>query len=93
MSERRQARMPQNDWHDFFMRECRKPYFAKLNAAVGREYKTYTVYPPIDSVFRAFELTPYDAVKVVILGQDPYHEPGQAMGMSFSVPEGCEIPP
>ena len=85
--------MPANDWHDFFLKECRKPYFNVLNKAVGREYRSGVVYPPQEFVFRAFELTPYEKTKVVILGQDPYHEPGQAMGMSFSVPVDCRIPP
>ncbi len=87
------AQMPSNDWKPFFKEECRKEYFKNLNIAIGSEYAKYTVYPPIDKVFNAFEQTPYGNVKVVIIGQDPYHEPGQAMGMCFSVPEGIEIPP
>ena len=60
---------------------------------MGREYRTATVYPPADDIFNAFHLTPLPEVKVVILGQDPYHEPGQAHGLSFSVMPGVEIPP
>ena len=87
------ANMPVNDWKPFFKEECKKEYFKRLNLAIGSEYANYTVYPPIDRVFTAFEQTPYSNVKVVVIGQDPYHEPGQAMGMSFSVPEGIELPP
>lgn len=85
--------MPANDWRPFFKKECSKDYFRKLNLDIGREYDSYTVYPPINLVFNAFEKTPYFDVKVVIIGQDPYHEPGQAMGMCFSVPEGIAVPP
>ena len=60
---------------------------------MGREYRTAAVYPPADDIFNAFHLTPLPDVKVVILGQDPYHEPGQAHGLSFSVMPGVEIPP
>ncbi len=91
MSEK--ANMPSNDWKPFFKEECKKDYFKKLNVAIGNEYRNYTVYPPIGDIFCAFEQTPYEKVKVVIIGQDPYHEPGQAMGMSFSVPGGIAIPP
>lgn len=93
MNEKKQAVMPHNDWRDFFNRECRKPYFARLNKELGAEYATRQIYPPQDKVFTAFELTPYANVKAVILGQDPYHEPGQAMGMAFSVPKGVPLPP
>lgn len=87
------AKMPSNDWKDFFREECRKPYFLELNRQVGAQYRSAVVYPPIELVFNAFEHTPYESVKVVIIGQDPYHEPRQAMGMCFSVPEGVELPP
>ncbi len=87
------AKMPQNDWRPFFKEECVKPYFKELNRKIGQEYANHTVYPPVDKVFNAFEQTPYGEVKAVILGQDPYHEPGQAMGMCFSVPEGVDLPP
>lgn len=91
MSEK--AKIPANDWAPFFKEECHKPYFSQLNKMIGDEYARYTVYPPIDKVFNAFTQTPYSKVKAVILGQDPYHEPGQAMGMCFSVPDGVELPP
>lgn len=67
--------------------------YIKLTAAVERERELYTVYPPREQVFEAYRLTPPNEVKVVIVGQDPYHEPGQAMGLAFSVPDGCRIPP
>lgn len=89
----KKANMPANDWKPFFKEECHKDYFKQLNIAIGNEYARYTVYPPIDEIFHAFEQTPYEEVKAVIIGQDPYHEPGQAMGMCFSVPEGTAIPP
>ena len=73
--------------------EFHKEYYKKLYGFVKQEYATRVIYPPSDKLFTALHLTPLDRVRVVILGQDPYHEPGQAMGMSFSVPEGIEIPP
>jgi uracil-DNA glycosylase len=81
------------DWEKALQGEFRKPYYRKLFETVGREYRTTTVYPPADDIFNAFHLTPLPDVKVVILGQDPYHEPGQAHGLSFSVMPGVEIPP
>ena len=81
------------DWEKALQGEFRKPYYRKLFETVGREYRTATVYPPADDIFNAFHLTPLPDVKVVILGQDPYHEPGQAHGLSFSVMPGVEIPP
>ncbi|MCI2132440.1 MAG: uracil-DNA glycosylase [Eubacterium sp.] len=81
------------DWEKALQGEFRKPYYRKLFETVGREYRTATVYPPADDIFNAFHLTPLPEVKVVILGQDPYHEPGQAHGLSFSVMPGVEIPP
>ena len=87
------AKMPDNDWKSFFQVECRKSYFSSLNKSLGQEYSLHQIYPPVSSVFAAFELTSYSDTKVVILGQDPYHEPGQAMGMAFSVPIDCQIPP
>lgn len=80
-------------WADALAGEFRKDYYRNLYKFVKEEYASHTVYPPSDMLFTALHLTPLDKVKVVILGQDPYHEPGQAMGMSFSVPEGVEIPP
>lgn len=73
--------------------EIKKPYFGELCAKVDAAYENGTVYPPKENLFRAFELTPPEAVRCVILGQDPYHEPGQAMGLAFSVPDGTQLPP
>lgn len=81
------------EWEKALQGEFRKPYYRKLFETVGREYRTVAVYPPADDIFNAFHLTPLPDVKVVILGQDPYHEPGQAHGLSFSVMPGVEIPP
>ena len=81
------------EWEKALQGEFRKPYYRKLFETVGREYRTAAVYPPTDDIFNAFHLTPLPDVKVVILGQDPYHEPGQAHGLSFSVMPGVEIPP
>ena len=82
-----------NDWLVPLRPEFGKPYYKKLYETIRAEYGTRTVYPPADEIFRAFELTPLSEVKVVILGQDPYHEPGQAQGLCFSVSAGTEIPP
>lgn len=82
-----------NDWADALKSEYSKDYYKKLFDFVGREYATTTVYPPGDDIFNAFHLTPLKDVKVVIIGQDPYHEPGQAHGLSFSVRPGIDIPP
>lgn len=81
-------------WADALETEFDKPYFADL-ARYLHEQKAAgkTIYPPGRLIFRAFELTPLPSVKVVILGQDPYHGPGQAMGLSFSVPQGIKAPP
>ena len=73
--------------------EFTKPYFAQLTESVRNEYRNGLCFPPGKLVFNAFNLCPFDKVKVVILGQDPYHEQGQAMGLSFSVPEGIMLPP
>jgi uracil-DNA glycosylase len=80
-------------WKEVLKAEFDKPYFTELTAFVKEEYKTATVYPHPKNLFRAFELTPFDKVKVVILGQDPYHGAGQAHGLSFSVVEGVRNPP
>ena len=81
------------EWEKALQGEFRKPYYRKLFETVGRDYRTAAVYPPAEDIFNAFHLTPLPDVKVVILGQDPYHEPGQAHGLSFSVMPGVEIPP
>ena len=81
-------------WDDLIRAESAKPYFAeKLAPFIEKEYETGTVYPEKKNIFRALELTALPDVKAVILGQDPYHEPGQAHGLAFSVPDGIAIPP
>jgi len=80
-------------WEEALSPEFKKPYYRKLYETIRKEYSSGTVYPPSQEIFTAFHLTPLDKVKVVILGQDPYHEPGQAHGLSFSVKRGIEIPP
>ncbi len=82
-----------NDWAEALKPEYSKDYYRKLFSFIGREYASSTVYPPGDDIFNAFHLTPLQDVKVVIIGQDPYHEPGQAHGLSFSVKPGVDIPP
>ena len=81
-------------WSAFLAREREKDYYLRsLTPFLEREYAEQTVYPAREKIFRALELTPLEAVKVCILGQDPYHEPGQAQGLAFSVPEGVALPP
>ena len=82
-----------NDWLKPLRAEFSKPYYRRLYETVRREYTQGVVYPPADDIFNAFALTPLSEVKVLILGQDPYHEPGQAHGLSFSVKPGIDIPP
>ncbi|MEK4523289.1 uracil-DNA glycosylase [Psychrobacillus sp. FSL W7-1457] len=81
------------NWKEILGVEWDKPYFKELQSFLDKEYAEHTIYPPREEVGSAFRLTPYDAVKVVILGQDPYHGPGQAHGLSFSVKPGVKIPP
>ena len=84
----------EQSWKDALAPEFEKPYFADLVRFLHQEKDAgQTIYPPGSQIFRAFELTPLPQVKVVILGQDPYHGPGQAMGLSFSVPDGVPAPP
>ena len=83
----------EESWNQHLGAEFDKPYFVNLTKAVREEYRRGACYPPGKLVFNAFNLCPFDEVKVVIIGQDPYHEPGQAMGLSFSVPEGVPMPP
>ena len=84
----------EQSWKKALSEEFEKPYFRELVAELHRETQAgITIYPPGGSIFKAFDLCPLDKVKVVILGQDPYHNPGQAMGLSFSVPEGIAAPP
>ena len=80
-------------WKAHLEAEFEKPYFTALTSAVRAEYATCTCYPPGKWIFNAFNLCPFDQVKVVIIGQDPYHEPGQAHGLSFSVQDGVQYPP
>lgn len=82
-----------NSWREHIGAEFEKPYFSALTDFVRHEYTTTTCYPPGSLIFNAFNLCPFDRVKVVIIGQDPYHKPGQAQGLSFSVPEGVPFPP
>ena len=82
-----------NDWAAALQPEYKKDYYKKLFDFIGNEYSTNTIYPPGDDIFNAFHLTPLKDVKVVIIGQDPYHEPGQAHGLSFSVKPGIDTPP
>ncbi len=80
-------------WKSYMQEEFDKPYFQQLTDRIRQEYQTYACYPPGKFIFNAFNLCPFHAVKVVILGQDPYHEPGQAHGLSFSVQDGTAFPP
>ena len=80
-------------WKEFFEEVKGKDYSESLHSFLDEEYKSHICYPPRHLMFNAFNQTPLQNVKVVIVGQDPYHEPGQAMGMSFSVPDGIEVPP
>ena len=82
-----------NDWTSAQTVEAAKPYYADLYNFISKEYKETTCYPPYDQILSAFALTPLDKVKCVILGQDPYHNKGEAMGLAFSVPDGITIPP
>ena len=84
----------ESSWKDALAPEFEKPYFASLVRFLHAEKAAgKVIYPPGSLIFRAFDLTPVDQVKVVILGQDPYHNPGEAMGLSFSVPDGVRTPP
>lgn len=82
-----------NDWLEPLSPEFKKPYYAKLYKKIKEEYSTRRIYPPADDIFNAFALTPLCEVKVVILGQDPYHGEGQAHGLCFSVKPEVETPP
>ena len=85
--------MIDNDWLEPLSAEFKKPYYAGLYKFVNEEYNRYTIYPPKQDVFAAYSRTPLAKVKVLILGQDPYHEPNQAHGLCFSVNPGIDIPP
>ena len=83
----------EESWKAHLQEEFNKPYFERLAEFVRQEYAEKTVYPPAKLIFNAFNRCPFDEVKVVIVGQDPYHEPGQAHGLCFSVTEGVPLPP
>ncbi len=82
-----------NNWKEFFIEEKKKAYYIALHNKVMEEYKTKIVYPPYNLILNAFKLTPFNQVKVIIMGQDPYHNPNQAMGLAFSVPKNVALPP
>ncbi|BBA28313.1 uracil-DNA glycosylase [Prevotella melaninogenica] len=83
----------EESWREKLKDEMDEPYYRNLVEKVREEYENKTCYPPEDKIFNALNLCPFDKVKVVIMGQDPYFNPGQAMGLSFSVPEGVQLPP
>ncbi|MDO4870425.1 MAG: uracil-DNA glycosylase [Bacillota bacterium] len=82
-----------NSWDDVLAEEFNKEYYIKLRDFLKEEYAAHTVYPDMYDIFNALKYTPYDKVKAVIIGQDPYHEPGQAHGLCFSVKKGVKVPP
>ena len=81
------------NWIEFFEEISRKDYYKSLMSFLDEEYSTKTIFPERKNLFKAFELTPVEKLKVIIIGQDPYHEPGQAQGLSFSVPSNIKVPP
>lgn len=81
------------EWLNALQGEFKKPYYRSLFQTINEEYKTKLIFPPADDIFNAFHFTPLNEVKVVILGQDPYHGQGQAHGLCFSVKKGVDIPP
>lgn len=82
-----------NDWTELLKDEFKKEYYLNLREFLKEEYDTQTIYPPKEDIFNALKFTSYESVKVVILGQDPYHGKGQSHGLSFSVKKGVRIPP
>ena len=82
-----------NDWDEILSKEFKKEYYLKIREFLKVEYKTRVIYPPMFDIFNALKFTSYQNTRVVILGQDPYHEEGQAHGLSFSVKRGVKIPP
>ncbi|MBE6022941.1 MAG: uracil-DNA glycosylase [Cellulosilyticum sp.] len=82
-----------NSWDQLLEEEFKKPYYEALRSFLKEEYQTQTIYPNMHDIFNALKTTPYEEVKVVILGQDPYHGEGQAHGMAFSVKPGVKTPP
>ena len=85
--------MTYQNWNEFFKDIAKKEYAVNLNAFLNEEYQNHTIYPKRENMFNAFKYAELKNVKVVIVGQDPYHEPHQAMGLSFSVPKGVKVPP
>lgn len=83
----------ENDWDEILKGEFDKEYYLNLRQFLIREYRTQRIYPDMYDIFNALKMTPYRDVKVVILGQDPYHQPGEAHGLCFSVKRGVRIPP
>ena len=83
----------EESWKERLQGEFEKPYFKELTDFVREEYRQRVVYPPGKLIFNAFNLCPFDRVKVVLIGQDPYHGPGQAQGLCFSVNDGIKFPP
>lgn len=82
-----------NDWDKILKDEFKKDYYLKIRDFLKKEYSSYTIFPSMYDIFNALKYTSYEGTRVVILGQDPYHEPGQAHGLSFSVKKGIKIPP
>ena len=82
-----------NSWDELLKNEWNEEYYLSLRAFLASEYRTQVIFPPMNDIFNAFKLCAYEDVKVVLLGQDPYHEPGQAQGLCFSVPDGFPLPP
>lgn len=87
------ARKINNSWDSFLEKEFNEPYFKVLEEKIETEYNNGICFPKEENIFNAFKFTPLENIKVVILGQDPYHDTNQAMGLSFSVPDGVKIPP
>ncbi len=87
------AEILKNDWREYLNQEFEKEYYLKLRERLKQDYKTKIVYPPMYDIFNALHYTSYEDTKVLILGQDPYHQKGQAHGLSFSVNKGIKIPP
>ena len=82
-----------NDWDGLLKGEFEKPYFKQLREFLAKEYREHEIYPPAQDIFNALRYSSYENTKVIILGQDPYHEPGQAQGLCFSVGKGVQITP
>src|SRR5699024_5397937 len=82
-----------NDWDEILKDEFESEYYKKIRYWLKKEYEEHTIFPPMDDIFNALKYTPYENVKAVMLGQDPYHGLGQAHGLCFSVKEGVPVPP